>query len=175
MTDRMTPEQRRKCMQGNKSKDTKPELIVRRFLFSRGIHYRLHCTNLPGKPDIVLRKYSTVIFINGCFWHGHDNCQYFKMPSSNVDFWRHKIETNKERDLADRTRLVGLGWGVMVVWECQLRPQHREQTLNEILYHLSMAYLKKKKVEVLPKIKTYEIESDTGSVAAEDKVGYNNQ
>ena len=88
----MTPEQRHRCMAAIKGKDTKPELIVRKYLFSRGLRFRIQVRKLPGRPDIVLRKYRTVIFVDGCFWHGHEGCRYFRLPKSNVDFWRAKIE-----------------------------------------------------------------------------------
>lgn len=170
MADKLTPEQRRKCMQGNKAEDTKPEMVVRRYLFSHGFHYRLHVKNLPGKPDIVLRKYSTVIFVNGCFWHGHQNCQYYKLPASNVDFWRNKIENNQLRDARVKQQLVSMGWAVMTVWECQLRPANVESTLTEILYDLSSVYLKKQKSKV-PQKYNVEFEEDI-RVAAEEEATY---
>lgn len=168
MVDRISPEQRRKCMQGNKSEDTKPEILVRKFLYSRGFHYRLHCKNLPGKPDIVLKKYSTVIFINGCFWHGHSGCKYYRLPSTNVEFWEKKVETNKTRDLKVKDQLTALGWGVMVVWECQLKKPHLENTLNEIVYNLSIAYLKKKKTVVCYN----QDDDDSLPLAAEENTEY---
>lgn len=169
MVDKLSPEQRKKCMQANKSENTKPELIVRKYLFARGFHYRLHCKNLPGKPDLVLRKYSTVIFINGCFWHGHDGCQYYRLPVTNSEFWLKKIENNRARDLRDRERLIKLGWGVMVVWECQLRPKQRENTLQEIVYRLSTAYLQNKNVN---RLVSYDATSENIDVAAEDTPEY---
>jgi len=94
----MTPEQRNHCMAAIRGKDTKPEMIVRRYLFSRGLRYRVNNRKLPGSPDIVLKKYKTVVFIDGCFWHGHEGCKYFRLPRTNVDFWRHKIAMNIARD-----------------------------------------------------------------------------
>ena len=94
MSDKMTPEQRHRCMSHVRSKDTKPEMTVRRYLFVRGFRYRIHVKNLPGKPDIVLRKYRAVIFVNGCFWHGHEGCGSYSFPKSNVEFWLSKIERN---------------------------------------------------------------------------------
>ena len=96
--DKLTKEQRHRCMSAIKGKNTKPELLVRKFLFSRGFRYRLNHPRLPGHPDIVLRKYRTVIFVNGCFWHGHEKCKYFRPSKTNIDFWQKKIERNKERD-----------------------------------------------------------------------------
>ena len=96
--DKLTKEQRHRCMSAIKGKNTKPELLVRKYLFSRGFRYRLNHPRLPGHPDIVLRKYRTVIFVNGCFWHGHEKCKYFRPSKTNIDFWQKKIERNKERD-----------------------------------------------------------------------------
>lgn len=97
--DKMTPEQRHHCMSSIRSKNTKPEMVVRRYLFSRGFRFRVNVKRLPGTPDIVLRKYRTVIFVNGCFWHGHEGCKYFVLPKSNVEFWKDKIERNRRRDV----------------------------------------------------------------------------
>lgn len=96
--DKLTKEQRHRCMSAIKGRNTKPEILVRKFLFSRGFRYRLNHPRLPGHPDLVLRKYRTVIFVNGCFWHGHENCKYFRLPKTNIDFWSNKIKRNKERD-----------------------------------------------------------------------------
>lgn len=111
-----------------KGKDTKPEEIVRKYLFSQGFRYRKNDPNLPGKPDVVLPKYRTVVFVNGCFWHHHD-CRYFKWPSSNADFWQEKINRNVERDKANIEKLLKSGWYVITIWECELK--HRaEDTLS---------------------------------------------
>lgn len=111
-------------------KDTKPEELVRRYLFSKGFRYRKNVRKLPGSPDLVLPKYRTVIFVNGCFWHGHEGCKYFVWPKSNVEFWRQKIETNISRDQRKGTQLRDMGWNVLVVWECELRPPKRQATLE---------------------------------------------
>ena len=139
MADRMTKEQRHKCMTRIKGKDTKPEMIVRRYLHAHGYRYRINVKRLPGTPDIVLRKYRTVILINGCFWHGHEGCRYFVMPKSNTPFWEKKIERNKQRDVEKRIQLRHLGWHTIIIWECELKPKNRfttlqalEQTLNKI-------------------------------------------
>ena len=124
-----------------RSRDTKPEWIVRRYLFSRGYRYRKNVKGLPGTPDIVLRKYGIVIFIHGCFWHGHEIDGH--IPHSNSDFWRKKIERNKLRDIRDREALQRMGWRVMYVWECQLKPALRQQTLLEIEYHINHTYLER--------------------------------
>lgn len=119
-----------------RSKDTKPEVMVRHFLFSRGFRYRLYRKDLPGKPDIVLTKYKTVIFINGCFWHGHKDCKYATLPSENHDFWLTKISDNIERDKLNYEKLNKLGWKVIEIWQCELKPKFRENTLNNLLLKL---------------------------------------
>lgn len=115
-----------------RGKDTRPEMIVRRWLHSQGFRYSLHSIRLPGSPDIVLRKYHTVIFINGCFWHGHSGCGKFRMPHSNVEFWEEKIRRNKERDAQETAALQSFGWNVIVVWECELDKSVREVTLRNL-------------------------------------------
>lgn len=133
MADVKTPEQRSRNMAAIKGKDTKPEMIVRKYLFSRGLRFRVQVRKLPGTPDIVLPKYKTAIFVNGCFWHGHEGCKYFRLPKSNVEFWKEKIERNIERDKESMQALFDLGWKVVRVWECELRNKaNREDTLNKI-------------------------------------------
>ena len=132
MADVHTPEIRSYNMSKIRGKDTKPEEILRKALFSAGFRYRKNDKRLPGKPDLVLPKYRTVIFVNGCFWHKHDGCRYFKWPASNTDFWKAKIEGNVERDKNTYTELERRGWNVMVVWECQLKPKERDNTILEI-------------------------------------------
>lgn len=133
MTDIMTPEQRSRCMSAIKGKDTKPEMIVRKYLFSKGLRYRLHVRSLPGHPDIVLPKYRTVVFINGCFWHGHEGCKYYRLPKSNVEFWESKITNNKNRDVLNEIKLKELGWRVIRIWECEIkRIQDRDQSLEKL-------------------------------------------
>lgn len=122
-----------------KSKDTKPEWIIRRYLFSRGYRYRKNVKKLPGTPDVVLRKYGIVIFIHGCFWHGHEVDGH--IPHSNSDYWRKKIERNQQRDEKNKESLKKMGWKVMTIWECQLKPAVREQTLLEMEYHINHSYL----------------------------------
>ena len=129
----MTPEQRSHCMAAIKGKDTKPEMIVRKYLFSRGLRYRVNNRKLPGSPDIVLKKYKTVVFIDGCFWHGHEGCKYFRLPKTNVDFWRHKIAMNIARDYANNVDLHLTGWKVIRVWECDIKTKaKREETLERL-------------------------------------------
>lgn len=119
-----------------KSKDTKPEVLVRRFLFAHGFRFRLHQKDLPGKPDIVLPKYKTVIFINGCFWHGHKDCKYSSLPETNRDFWATKISGNVERDKATYAKLIEMGWRVIELWQCQLKPKTKDQTLSNLITEL---------------------------------------
>ena len=126
-----------------KSKDTKPEWIVRRYLFSRGYRYRKNVKGMPGTPDIVMRKYGIVIFIHGCFWHGHTDGH---LPHSNVDFWREKIERNKQRDARNKEELKRMGWRVMTIWECQLKPAVCRQTLLEMEYFINHTYLERFRV-----------------------------
>lgn len=115
-----------------KSQDTKPELLVRKYLHGRGLRYILHNKDLPGKPDLCFKKYMKALFINGCFWHGHDNCKYFKLPATRTDWWENKINTTKERDKQKIKELVNLGWESLIVWECDLKPTKKENTLNSI-------------------------------------------
>lgn len=119
-----------------KGKDTKPEEIVRKYLFSQGFRYRKNDKRLPGKPDIVLPKYRTVIFVNGCFWHKHEGCKYFVWPKSNPEFWREKIEGNVERDKKKATELIEKGWRVITIWECELKSKDRAKTLEKLYFEL---------------------------------------
>lgn len=115
-----------------KGKNTKPEEIVRKYLFSKGFRYRKNDKRLPGTPDIVLPKYKTVIFVNGCFWHGHEDCRYFVWPKDNADFWKKKIEDNISRDKNVIEMLKRQNWAVIVVWECELKKQTLSRTLQKI-------------------------------------------
>ena len=137
MTDKLTPEQRHRCMSLIRSKDTKPEIMVRKYLFACGFRYRIHVKRLPGTPDIVLRRYRTVIFVNGCFWHGHPDCSYYSIPKSNTDFWKNKITRNRERDHEHRVALRDMGWHVIELWECQLRPKVRKENLEGLVFTLN--------------------------------------
>ena len=141
--DKREKEKRSAVMSKIRNKDTKPELIVRRYLFRRGYRYRKNVKSLPGTPDIVLRKYGVVIFVNGCFWHGHEKDGY--IPKTHTDFWMSKIGKNKLRDKLNVERLKRLGWGVIVVWECQLKPTLLKQTLMEIEYRINHIYLERLK------------------------------
>ncbi len=116
-----------------KSKDTKPELIVRSFLHARGVRYRLFSKDLPGKPDLILKKYQTVVFIHGCFWHAHEGCKYFSIPKTNTGWWLSKLSKNKKRDERAIKELKNAGWKVIVIWECELREPLRTKTLDCLL------------------------------------------
>lgn len=142
--DKETRSYNMSCIKG---KNTKPEEMVRKFLFSKRFRYRKNDKRLPGSPDIVLPKYKTVIFVNGCFWHGHEGCKYFVWPKSNEEFWKNKIKTNIERDNKKIEQLEELGWKVIIVWECELKKDvfltSMEKLLNDIVLtkrycHLSM-------------------------------------
>ena len=115
-----------------KSGNTRPEILVRQFLFSRGFRFRIHVAGLPGKPDIVLKKYKAIVLVNGCFWHAHDGCRYKKIPHSNPGFWENKINGNVARDLVNQQALKNLGWCVYIVWECGLHKSLMADTLNKL-------------------------------------------
>jgi len=131
--DKLTKEARSDNMSRIKNKDTKPETLVRKFLFSRGLRFRKNDKRYPGCPDIVLPKYKTAIFINGCFWHCHAGCRDFRIPKTNVEFWTNKLNSNKKRDLIKHDTLLKLGWNVIIIWECELKKSLRDERLN-VLY-----------------------------------------
>ena len=152
--DKLSKQQRHANMAAIRSKDTKPEMIVRRGLWKRGFRYRLNHKRLPGHPDLVLRKYRTCIFVNGCFWHGHhvnlrfddlqftiENSTCCKIPKTNREFWVAKIRRNKERDKEEQRKLAAMGWHCITVWECELTPKRREETLESIAFTLNHIYL----------------------------------
>jgi DNA mismatch endonuclease (patch repair protein) len=116
-----------------RANDTRPELLVRRFLHAAGLRFRIHQRSLPGTPDIVLRRFNTAIFVNGCFWHRHTGCKYATTPSSNEEFWKEKLAANIDRDQRNIQQLVALGWHVIVVWECALRAPRTDITLKELV------------------------------------------
>lgn len=115
-----------------KCKDTKPEIIVRSYLFSRGLRFRKNDKRYPGSPDIVLPKYKTIVFVHGCFWHLHEGCKYARIPKSNVDYWEKKLYRNRERDKHNQKELEKMGWNVITVWECELKKDNVEQTLEDL-------------------------------------------
>ena len=119
-----------------KGRDTQPELVVRKFLFSKGLRYRLHDKKLPGKPDIILPKYKTIIMVHGCFWHGHEGCKYFVIPKTRTEWWTEKINKNQANDEKNETALIALGWKVIKVFGCELKKDKKETTLEQILSQL---------------------------------------
>ncbi len=170
--DKLSPEQRHRNMAAIHGKDTKPEMIVRRGLWKRGFRYRLNHKRLPGHPDLVLRKYRTCIFVNGCFWHGHgvtlnilggakrqsraknetlniENSECCKIPKSNRVFWVAKIRRNKERDKEEQRKLAEMGWHCITVWECELKPKQREKTLDSIAFTLNHIWLQDHRIDTV--------------------------
>lgn len=115
-----------------RGKNTKPEEVVAKYLFSQGFRYRRNVRNLPGTPDIVMKKYKTVIFVNGCFWHAHEGCKYFVLPDNNKEFWEEKLFRNRERDFEKKIQLEKLGWKVITIWECELKNDKIEETLENL-------------------------------------------
>jgi len=169
--DHLTAQQRHKNMAAIHSKDTKPEMIVRKGLWSRGFRYRLNYKRLPGHPDLVLRKYRTCIFVNGCFWHGHlvampqmsdgrskmedviENSACCKIPNTNREFWVAKIRRNQERDKEEQRKLAAMGWHCITIWECELKPSKREATLDSLAFTLNHLFLQdRKRVKMYPQV-----------------------
>ena len=186
--DKVTPLQRSANMAAIHGKDTKPEMVVRRWLWGHGFRYRLNHPRLPGKPDIVMRKYRTCIFVNGCFWHGHlvkfspnkslelsveslesvesskweaENSECCTIPKTNREFWIAKIRRNQERDLEVQHRLAAMGWHSITIWECELKPKVREKTLESLAYTLNRIYLQDHGV------RRYEVPEEETMMAAE--------
>ena len=135
MADNKTLSARSLNMSRIRSKDTKPEILVRKYLFSKGFRYRKYCSNLPGKPDIVLPKYKTVIFVHGCFWHKH-NCNFFRLPKTNTEYWANKIENNVLRDKKNIIELKKLGWKVIIVWQCELFSKVVDDRLSNLEFEI---------------------------------------
>ena len=175
--DKLSPEQRHKTMAAIRGKDTKPEMIVRKGLWSRGFRYRLNSPRLPGHPDLVLKKYRTCIFVNGCFWHGHkvevrseegevrssDCC---KIPNTRREFWVAKIRRNQERDIETQKRLAEMGWHCITIWECELKPSKREQTLKSLAFTLNKIWLEEHAVIGKP---YPQLEEEDGMLKAAEK------
>ena len=130
--DIMTPEQRHNTMSRIRGKDTNPEVLVRKYLFKKGLRYRKNDRTLPGHPDLVFPKHKTVVFVNGCFWHGHEGCRFFVWPKQNADFWKNKIMSNISRDSSNTKKLVEQGWKVLVIWECELDAAQIDQSLSNL-------------------------------------------
>jgi DNA mismatch endonuclease (patch repair protein) len=136
MTDVHTKSVRSYNMSQIKGKNTKPEMLVRKFLFSNGFRYRLHVKNMPGKPDIVLPKYKTVVFINGCFWHAHEGCKYYVIPKTRTEWWLNKLNINKQKDSENFLKLAASGWQIIAIFECELKATKLNQTLSNLLDEL---------------------------------------
>jgi DNA mismatch endonuclease (patch repair protein) len=137
MADVHSKETRSYNMSKIRGKDTKPEILVRKFLHHNGYRFRLHVKDLPGKPDIVLPKYKTVIFVNGCFWHGHKECKYFILPKTRTEWWENKINGTIDKDMKSRDILISKGWKVTEVWECDLKKNKVDVTLENLLIEIS--------------------------------------
>ena len=177
--NKLSVERIHKTMAAIHSKDTKPEMIVRKGLWSRGFRYRLNSPRLPGHPDLVLKKYRTCIFVNGCFWHGHkvevrseegevrssDCC---KIPNTRREFWVAKIKRNQERDIETQKQLAEMGWHCITIWECELKPSKREQTLKSLAFTLNKIWLEEHAIigEPYPKLE----EEEFGLMAAEEQI-----
>ena len=163
---KLSAERIHKNMAAIHSKDTKPEMIVRKGLWSKGFRYRLNSPRLPGHPDLVLKKYRTCIFVNGCFWHGHEGC--CKIPNTNRDFWVAKIKRNQERDIETQKRLAEMGWHCITIWECELKPSKREQTLKSLAFTLNKIWLEEHAVIGKP---YHQFEEEEGLLkVAEEKI-----
>ena len=161
MVDIVDPSTRSRMMAGIKGSNTKPELLIRHLLHKKGFRYRLHVKDLPGKPDIVLRKYRTCILVNGCFWHGHEGCKYYVVPKSNTQFWQDKIRRNRERDHEVLHRLAEMGWHTIVIWECELKPAVREKPLESLAFTLNHIFLEDHH------IRRYELPEEKTAMVAE--------
>ena len=137
MPDVLTPAQRHRCMSHIRSKATKPEITVRKWLWAHGYRYRLNVKSVPGKPDIVMRRYRAAILVNGCFWHGHDGCKQFVLPKTYTAFWQAKINRNRERDRQNYQLLLDAGWQVIVIWACNLTKDKTEPTMQQVAVTLN--------------------------------------
>ncbi len=150
-----------------RSKNTKPEIKLRKALFAKGFRYRVNDKRLPGKPDIVLPKYKTVIFVNGCFWHGHENCKYANTPKTNTEFWTNKIALNKERDKKNTEKCISMGWNVLTVWECEIQHTKNITPLVDVIVTNLCEQIPHKL-----SIKFYEEHENEMMLVAEDIVEY---
>lgn len=137
MTDVHDKKTRSYNMSRIRSKDTQPEILVRKFLFAKGFRYKLHDKTLPGKPDLVFPKYTAVVFIHGCFWHGHEGCKYFVLPKTRTKWWTEKINRTKQLDDENIIKLKKLGWKVITIFECKLKTKNREKPLNQLAIRLT--------------------------------------
>ena len=162
-------EKRSEVMSKIRSKNTRPEMILRKALFARGFRYRVNDRRLPGTPDIVLPKYRTVIFVHGCFWHGHDGCKHASTPKTNTVFWVEKIATNKKRDKIHTEQLIAQGWNVLIVWECDIR-HHFKHDLPKLIDTVEAGILRGKSGKI--SLRIYEERENKVVLVAEDVVEY---
>ena len=132
VADKFSKEKRSYIMSRIRGKDTKPEILVRSYLFRRGLRFRKNDRRYPGSPDVVLPKYRTIVFVHGCFWHLHEGCKYARIPKSNVEYWENKLYRNRERDEQNKKELEDMGWTIITVWECQLKKDKQDETLEEL-------------------------------------------
>lgn len=160
---------RSECMSKIRSKNTKPELVLRKALFARGFRYRVNVPNLPGKPDIVLPKYKTIIFLHGCFWHRHEGCKYAYTPKTNTKFWVDKITSNAERDKVNLQKLTVLGWNIVTVWECEIRHTHKHN-LTPLIDRVEAEILENQPKKI--SLKFYEQRENEVLMVAEDIVEF---
>jgi DNA mismatch endonuclease (patch repair protein) len=167
--DIWSKEKRSECMSKIRSKDTKPELALRKALFARGFRYRANDKKLPGKPDIVLPKYKTAIFLHGCFWHRHEGCKYAYTPKTNTEFWVDKITSNAERDKVNFQKLTALGWNVLTVWECEIRHEYKHN-LTPLIDRIAAAIRENRSKKI--SMKFYEERENEILMVAEEIVEY---
>ncbi|MGI6124805.1 MAG: very short patch repair endonuclease [Acetivibrionales bacterium] len=138
MSDIFSKTKRSDIMSKISDKETKPEILVRKYLFAQGFRYRKNVKDLPGKPDVVLPKHKTVVFVNGCFWHGHKNCKKSALPTSNTQFWEEKISKNIVRDSENTQKLLDMGYKVLTIWQCELTSKTRENSLNKLIKQITL-------------------------------------
>lgn len=160
---------RSEVMSKIRSKNTKPELTFRKALFARGFRYRVNDKRLPGKPDIVLPKFKTVIFLHGCFWHKHENCKYAYTPKTNTKFWVDKITSNKERDKINMEKLTALGWNILIVWECEVRHKYKHN-ITPLIDRISDEILTQTPKKTF--IRFYEMKNEEVIMVAEEQIPY---
>ena len=160
---------RSECMSKIRSKNTKPELVLRKALFAKGFRYRVNVPNLPGKPDIVLPKYKTVIFLHGCFWHRHEGCKYAYTPKTNTKFWIDKITSNVKRDKTNLQKLIALDWNIITVWECEIRHTHKHN-LTPLIDRVEAEILENQPKKI--SLKFYEQRENEDLMVAEEIVKY---
>ncbi len=161
---------RSEVMSKIRSKNTKPEMTLRKALFAKGYRYRINFKALPGRPDIVFPKYKTAIFVHGCFWHGHEGCRYHYTPKTNTDFWIEKIATNRNRDKQNNLQILSMGWKVLTIWECEIRQKDKIELLVDKVIQTMHDNIPYESEPV--SVKLYEIREDIVTMVAEDTIIY---